>query len=113
MHEISIVYKIMEMIEGICRENNILKVNKVILNIGELTAIEKETLSFAFNSLKKNTNCSEALLEVNSIKAMAYCKICKKEFFISFVNRQCPNCHTYSDNIVSGKEILLYRIEGE
>ncbi len=44
---------------------------------------------------------------------MAYCEKCRKKFKISFTEKNCPTCKTYSSNIVSGYETILEQIEGE
>ncbi|KMT22239.1 hydrogenase maturation nickel metallochaperone HypA [Clostridium cylindrosporum] len=113
MHEVSMICSVIEMVEDIARENNIKKVTKVILKIGEFTCTLNSALNFAFQSIKKNTICSDAVLEIENVNARAFCDKCQREFDIKFTERQCPTCNEYSSNIISGEELLLYRIEGE
>ena len=61
----------------------------------------------------KNTKCEDSKLVIDTVKAKAYCSNCNKEFPIDFMNKQCPICNKYSNEVISGYELILYRIEGE
>lgn len=113
MHEVSLMSSVIDMVEDNCKKNNINKATKIILKIGEFYYIEKSYLIFAFEALSKNGICEGAKLEINEVKAKAYCKKCQQEFSISFTNKKCPKCNCLSNEIISGYEMLLYRIEGE
>ncbi|MEG0371469.1 MAG: hydrogenase maturation nickel metallochaperone HypA [Clostridium sp.] len=112
MHELSMISSVIQMTNEIARSNSIDKVTKVIIQIGEMTCVENHGLIFAFDAIKKDTVCSKATLEIQNIKAKAYCRGCNKEFYIGFTTRVCPKCNEYSSDIVAGEELLLYRIEG-
>lgn len=111
MHEVSIVHDIIETIKESSKLNNINKVNKVFMKIGEFTCIDENSINFAFDVLSKNTLCEGALLDIERIKGKAKCNVCNDEFFISFTNKLCPKCRCYSSNIINGYEILVYEID--
>lgn len=113
MHEISIVYDAIKIVEESSKLNNIRKVTKVFMKIGEFTCIEENSLKFAFEALKKDTLCEGAVLEIKKSKGKAKCNVCNEEFFIDFTNRVCPKCSCYNNNIINGYEMLVYEIEGE
>lgn len=64
MHEVSIVHDIIETIKESSRLNNINKVNKVFMKIGEFTCIDESSINFAFEVLSKNTLCECAILAI-------------------------------------------------
>lgn len=111
MHEVSIVYEVIETVKESSILNKINTVNKVFMKIGEFTCIDESSIKFAFEVLSKNTLCEGALLEIERVKAKAKCNICNEEFFINFTKNLCPKCGVYSENIINGYEILVYEIE--
>lgn len=113
MHEVSVVYDAIKIVEENSKLNNINKLTKVLLKIGEFTCIDEKSLDFAFEALSKNTLCEGAKLEIEKVRGKAKCNSCNIEFFIDFTNKLCPRCSTYSSNIISGYELLVYQIEGD
>ena len=113
MHEVSIVYDVIQIVKESSKLNNISTVKKIFMKIGEFTCIDESSINFAFEVLSKNTLCEGALLDIERVKGKAKCNVCDEEFFISFTNKLCPKCMCYSDNIINGYEILVYEIEGD
>lgn len=113
MHEVSIMGEIFEIINENISTHNIKKVNKVVLKIGEFSCVEDSALKFAFQAFSKDTESEKAELVINRVKAKAQCSECGQLFDISFTDKKCPKCHVFSNNIISGYELLLDEIEGE
>ena len=113
MHEVSIVYDVIQIVKENSKLNNINRVTKIFMRLGEFTCIDEKSINFAFETLSKNTLCEGAVLEIERVKGKARCNVCNEEFFINFTNKLCPKCKCYSDNITSGYEMLVYEIEGE
>lgn len=113
MHELSIVYNVLEIVREHAENNHLNKIDKVVISVGEFCSLQKDSLLFAFESLSKNSLCEEAALEIQTIEAKAYCDDCQNEFKVSFTNKFCPVCKKYSRQITSGYEILVSSIEGE
>lgn len=113
MHELSIVYNILEIVKDHAKHNSFSHVNKIIMTIGEFCSLEENSLIFAFDTLSKDTLCNEATLVIQKTEAKAYCNHCKIEFKVTFINKLCPICKEYSHQITTGYEILVSSIEGE
>lgn len=113
VHEVSIMGNIFEIINENVINNNMKKVNKITLKIGEFTCVEEDSLRFAFQAFSKDTEAEEAQLIIDRVEATAKCEHCQKIFKVSFFNKICPVCQTFSNNIVTGYELLLQEIEGE
>ena len=64
MHEISIMYSILTMIEESAKENGIKKVSKIKLVIGTQRLVMPEALYFAFEQLKREPIEQDAVLEM-------------------------------------------------
>lgn len=113
MHELSIIDSVINMVLENCRENNINKVDRIVLKIGEFSCVDNSSLLFAFESLSRDSICEGALLDIGKVCGMAYCKECDKEFYVEFNKKECPICNKKSMDITNGYEMLLYKIEGE
>lgn len=113
MHEVAVATEILKMVNETVKKHNLQKVNKIIVKIGEFTCIEENTLIFAFKAISEETMSKDCKFQIQKIRARAYCKYCKYNFFISYTNKYCPRCNRQSLNITTGYELLLYRIEGE
>lgn len=111
MHESSVASEIAEIVLEVCHENNISKVTRILLEVGEFSCIYKDHLVFAFNILSRDTVMDGASLEMEVVKATAYCHNCQTTFPITFTEKKCPKCHCmgiFSENsyITSVKSIV-------
>ncbi len=113
MHEVSMMCSVIEMVEELCFKEGMKSVGEITLHIGKLTCVEESALKFAFEAMKKDELLSKAILKIKSIEGKAYCENCKNDYRIDFNKRNCPVCNNFSNTIISGEEILLYKIEGE
>lgn len=113
MHETSIIYDALEIAKESGKNNNLKKIDKIYMKIGEFTCVDESSLRFAFEALRKNTICEDADLIIEKVKAKAKCDYCNEEFIIDFTNKICPKCYKYSNNICNGYELLVWQIEGE
>ena len=111
MHEVSIIYDTIKMVEKHSQEANIKSVDKIILKVGEFTCVQEDSLIFAFESLSENTICDGAKFIIDKVAAKAYCNDCKEEFSIDFMNKACPKCNKYSNKILF--VILLSTLDSE
>ncbi|WP_069998690.1 hydrogenase maturation nickel metallochaperone HypA [Cellulosilyticum sp. I15G10I2] len=113
MHEVSIVYNILEIAKEYAANNAMSRIKKIIINVGEFCALQEDSLDFAFEALSKGSLCEGSQLITEKTEAKAYCRNCAKEFNITFTNKLCPVCKTFSYQITTGYELLVTKIEGE
>ena len=113
MHELSIIYNVLEIAKEHATNNAISRINKIVLSIGEFCALQEDSLNFAFKNLSKDSLCEEALLVIEKKDAQAYCKNCNRIFKIDLKHKVCPICKQFSHDITTGYEILVASIEGD
>lgn len=113
MHEVSIVKEISDIVILTAEKNNIKKVTKVLLEVGEFSCIQDEHLKFAFEIISKNTLHEGSLLEIKRVGPSSYCSNCKINYPITFVEKLCPSCKQINENIQSGYDTLVKAIEGD
>ena len=113
MHEVSIAEGIFDIVRENIQEYQLKKINRVVLKIGEFTCVEDHALRFAFEAFAKDTEAEGAELRIHRVKATAQCDECGEIFNISFTDKICPRCKTFSSKIITGYELSLDEIEGD
>lgn len=113
MHEVSIAYSIIELVETEAERANALKVNMVEVEIGSLAGVEIEALKFAWDMVTQESKIGPAALEIIHVKAKARCKDCGNEFEVENFFEPCPQCKSYSFEVFQGKELQVKSINIE
>lgn len=113
MHEVSIVQSLINIVCNKAEENNLKKINKISVKIGELSGVLEDSIRFAYKSISKDTIVESAELVIEKVEATAQCDCCNISFKISHFNKLCPNCQSFSNNILSGYELYINTIEGD
>jgi len=113
MHEVSIIQNVIEIVTQKALENNLVKINKVSLRIGELSGVMPESLNFAFDSCIQGTMLENSTLGIEEVSALGECKDCDLEFPIEHFNKLCPNCKNFCTSVVRGYELYVNTIEGD
>ncbi len=113
MHEMSIMARVFEIIEEARQEHQLEKINSVELKIGQLTCVEESALQFAFSVFADSNDLQEAELKIDWVSAEAKCDNCGVEFAVEWKNRSCPNCDNFCQQLLTGKELYLSKLEGE
>ncbi len=89
------------------RQNGATQIERLTLNIGELSGVIPEALEFAFEILTAGTMAENALLEINLIPVTCYCQRCDRNFQPQDFVYRCPQCQQISTNILTGSELEL------
>ena len=81
MHELGIVFHIIRTVEDACRDNAILRVSSVTLQLGEVSGVVPHYLEDAWRwASNKNPLVAGSELKVEEIPAVTYCEDCKKTY---------------------------------
>ena len=94
---------------GLSGQRGAIAVHGLRVSLGELSGVEPELLTTAFDTFKPGTVCANATLELLSVKASWRCRSCATEVASGQVLR-CPKCDAPA-RLAQGDEILLERIE--
>lgn len=113
MHEMSVTRSILEIVRREMAANDIKKLRKLKLRVGELTAIEPEALRFSFDVSIKGTALEGALLEIEETVLRGRCLKCFEEFRITAFENRCPKCASTDIERISGHELDIISIEGD
>ena len=83
------------------------RVNRVRLTIGELTAIMPDALHFAWEALTPGTPAEGAVLEVQEVGARSRCLECGTEWEHDQYDRLCPKCGSFACEVLAGNELRI------
>ncbi len=110
MHEMSIAMNIVEIVTETVKNNHAEKVNSIDLDIGDLSGILIDSLTFCFDAASKGTPVEGAVLNINEIDGTGKCLDCNQEFPVKVFLTTCPFCNSLSTNIIQGKELSIKSI---
>ena len=110
MHEMSIAMNIFDIAcEKACNEGA-RQIVEIELDIGTQAGIEFQALEFALDQVNKNDLLKTTLFKINKIEAAAKCNDCQCEFEIINLYSPCPQCNSYNNELIKGKELRIKSI---
>jgi len=107
MHELSIVLGIVDIAEKECKKASAKLVDSIDLQIGRLSGVEPDALSFAWPAGVKDTSLKDASLHIDWIDGKAKCLECGHTFPLDNLYLSCPKCDSYFKDIIEGKELRV------
>ncbi len=113
MHEIGIASSILETVDAEARRRPDSQIIAVGLRIGELSNIDKDALSFAFDALTRNTPWQALKFEIEWCARRQKCLTCAKEFSVENYQLDCPKCGGSATTCISGTELDIAYLEVE
>jgi hydrogenase nickel incorporation protein HypA/HybF len=88
------------------------EVSKIHLIVGQFTCVEPASLQFAFEVQTQGTFLEKAELAIQETPLIAFCHACQIEYRPEIgLQYACPTCHAPMDDIRSGRELKIDRIE--
>lgn len=107
MHELSIIASIVDIADEHVRISGAAKVESIELEIGELAGVEWQALDFAWDVGVKNSILEHAVLYLTRIPGIAKCDECQNTYSITNHFDACPKCHSFFNEILSGRELRV------
>lgn len=88
------------------------KIEAIHLIVGQFTCVEPASLDFAFAAQTQNTFLEGVRLAIQEMPLLAFCHTCEAEYSPQMgLQYSCPTCHAPMENIRSGRELKIDRIE--
>lgn len=111
MHELGIVFHMIDSLEKIGKENRLKSVSTVTLELGEVSSVID---SYLLDCWKWASDKSELLrgacLEIEKIPAVTVCEDCGGTYGTVKYGKDCPLCGSIRTHLVKGNEILIKEI---
>ncbi|HFD86202.1 MAG TPA: hydrogenase maturation nickel metallochaperone HypA [Gammaproteobacteria bacterium] len=113
MHEMSLCEGVLQILEDQARSQNFERVKTVWLEIGGLSGVEPEAMSFCFDAVMRDTLAHEARLEIIKLPGQAWCMHCARTVEVEQRFEPCPDCASYQLQITGGDEMRIKELEVE
>lgn len=113
MHEMSIAQSLLDIILQESQHHQVKLVHSVSLKVGELSAVETDSLKFCFEVITEGTIAEGARLDIERVPIRCRCRECDLEFIVEELSFSCPECKGTAVEMLSGKELSLESFEGE
>lgn len=113
MHELAVTESILKIVLDEMKRYNAVRVNRVQIKMGELSAYVPECIKEYFSLLSESTPAYGAQLEFTIDETILKCMECNKEFRMEYHRLRCPYCRSMNVDIISGKGFLVESLEIE
>ncbi len=109
-----IILHLAKTLEETAREENIRKITRVTLQVGEVSGIMTDYFTDCWNYFRKrHDTLGEAELELETIPAVTFCGNCERTYPTVQYGRECPYCHSGETWLLRGNECVIKEIEVE
>ena len=114
MHELGIVFHMIDLLEDTAREHGLTRITRVAISLGEVSGVVTELFEDAWLwAAGKSELLCEAELEVYQIKAVTICNDCGKTYETVEYGRTCPYCQSSHTVLLNGNEMQIDEIAGD
>lgn len=111
MHELGIVFHIIDSLEQVGKQNELKRVSRVTLELGEVsTVIDTYLLDCWKWASDRSDLLKGASLEIEQIPAVTLCEDCGSAYATTAYGKTCPYCESAKTHLVSGNEIMIKEI---
>jgi hydrogenase nickel incorporation protein HypA/HybF len=112
MHEMGIAMQIIEIAAASIPEAmKPVKVEKIHVNVGKLSAVIPDNLRFCFEVASKGTEVDGAELCIQEIPVVARCNDCQFNWTLDGPAFRCTSCQSGNIQVLSGQELDIASIE--
>ncbi|MBQ0014436.1 MAG: hydrogenase maturation nickel metallochaperone HypA [Clostridia bacterium] len=112
MHELGVVFTVIDKIEDVAKENELTCVKTVTLELGEVSAVLPELLIDCWKwAVPKHEIMKEAELKIETLPAVTFCSDCKKTYSTVAHGKTCPYCSGGNTYLIQGNEFNIKEIE--
>jgi len=113
MHELALAESVLQMIDDAAQANGFHRVRKIVLEIGQLAAVDPAAMRFCFDAVVRETVADGAVLEIEEIPGVGWCADCAAVVPMDDFVAACPQCGRFAVQSRSGRELRLKTLEVE
>lgn len=112
MHELGIVFHIIDSLEEVGKQNQLSEVSTVTLEIGEVSGVVDSYLTDCWRwAADKSALLKGSQLQIEHLPAVTFCEDCGKTYGTVEHGKICPYCASPNTYLVSGNEFNIKEIE--
>ncbi|SEW26656.1 hydrogenase maturation nickel metallochaperone HypA [[Clostridium] fimetarium] len=110
MHELGVLNSMVHTIERIINEQDLTEVQKLVIEVGELSGIVPRYLEQCWPAAAYKTFMENTELELIIIPGIVKCRSCGRVFNAVYSDLSCPNCESTQMDILEGNDIMIKEI---
>ena len=112
MHELGVVFHIMDSLAAVAKENDVTRIQSVTIEVGEVSTVIPHYLTDCWAwAIKKRPLLTDCRMKVEILPAVSYCEGCGTEYGTVAHGRICPNCGSEKTWLLKGNELNIKEIE--
>lgn len=110
MHELGILSSLVHTIEGIVQEEGLTEVEKVVIEVGELSGIVPRYIEQCYPAAVYKTFMEKTELELVAVPGIVKCRDCGLVFNAAANDLRCPDCGGQNLEILEGNDMIVREI---
>ena len=110
MHELGVLSAMVKTIENIAVEEKLTKIEKIVLQVGELSGMVPSYLEVSYPAAVYKTSLEDTKLELEIVPGVVRCNVCGEEFNAVECDLVCPSCHSQDLMPLSGRDFIIKEI---
>jgi len=116
MHELSVIYPIIQMADRIAKENKVEQITELRLLVGELHDMDERWVQHYYKRFCKDTTLEGSELKIRRVPMVFQCSSCGAEqsythFEFAGIDLKCDKCGCTEMKMISGREMQIEAIE--
>ncbi len=114
MHELGIVFHIMDSLEQVAKDNDLTKIHGVTVEVGEVSTVIPDYLTDCWSwAIKKRPLLQSCQMTVEVLPAITHCDSCGAEYGTVAHGKICPECGSEKTWLLTGNEINIKEVTVE
>ena len=113
MHEMSLAENVLQIIEESAHAQDFRRVRCVVLEIGELAAVEPDAMRFCFDAVTRGTIADGATLQIMETPGAGRCLACDTDVAMHERYGLCPYCGSPRLQVTAGDQMRVKNLAVE
>lgn len=109
----SIAQNLIDVLKDEMTKHQVKTLRSVRLDIGQMSAVVPDALSFCFQVITEGTDLEGTRLIMNIAPLRGYCPVCDKEFEIKDYTFLCPTCGSTKIETIGGQGMSVVEMDAE
>ena len=114
MHELGVVFHIIDDVTAVAKDNDISRIESVTLQLGTVSTVIPDYLINCWKwAAAKHELLVGAELIIEPIEAITHCEDCNCDYDTIRYGKTCPECGSGNTFLLQGTEFIIKEIAGE